>query len=464
MTSLFFLINDKEYLKKNKFFQFFSGIFFGLGINLIVFNWIKEPFYIDPSTQHLSFISYLLVIYCSIYYGFITFILSFFKNIFSKLMILPILFLFIEILIANVGYGFPWLSFSLSLSSVSFFLGPISFLGSYGLSYLILTILFLPSLFYIIFVDKNYSIYKMMYLFFIIFLVLICILKSMVNEAKEFNKNSELYQISLAQLNHSLIDKIKNENDFNRLKNIENIIKENKSDILIFSENEYPYLVQNKQEFRKLANLIKENQSVIIGATRKENNNYLNSFVLIEKNNIKYFDKVKLVPFGEFLPFRNYLSLLDIIVGGNDYSKGNKKRLIKNFDGISFIPIICYEIIFANKLINTLEDNSDIMINLTNDSWFGSFSGPYQHFYLSLIKAVELNKMLIRVSSNGISGIIDKKGKILDYIPLNKKEIKNFSILINNKSQNIDNYQWLLILFLMLILFFSIFINLRRNE
>ena len=62
---------------------------------------------------------------------------------------------------------------------------------------------------------------------------------------------------------------------------------------------------------------------------------------------------------------------------------------------------------------------------MTNDSWFGSFSGPYQHFYLSLMKAVELNKMLIRVSSNGISGIAPQKGNIPDYIPLNRKEINN---------------------------------------
>ena len=62
------------------------------------------------------------------------------------------------------------------------------------------------------------------------------------------------------------------------------------------------------------------------------------------------------------------------------------------------------------------------MINITNDAWFGSISGPYQHFYLSRMRAVEFNKPLIRVSNNGISAIINNKGKIIDYIPLNLKE------------------------------------------
>ena len=464
LTFLFFLLNEKKFLKKNKVFHFFAGVFFGLGMNLVIFNWIKEPFYIDPNTQNLSFISYFLIIYCSMYYGLITFIVSFFKNILSKLMIIPILFVLVEFLIGNVGYGFPWVSFGLSLSSIPFLLQIISFLGSYGFSYLILIIMFLPSLFYIIFNNKNFRINKIIYLTFILSFFLFSIFLVLTNNIKDLNTKSELYLVSLAQLNYSLVEKIQIENNFKKLKNIENIIKENKSDLLIFSENEYPNLVHNKNDFNKLSNLIKNDQTVIIGATRKENNNYYNSFVLIEKNNIKYFDKVKLVPFGEFLPFRNFLGFLDMIVGSSDYAKGNKKRLIKNFDNINFIPIICYEIIFAQKLIDKYENESNIIINLTNDSWFGSFSGPYQHFYLSLMKAVELNKMLIRVSSNGISGIVNKKGSILDYIPLNKKEIKNLYVSINTSSQNIDNYRWLILPFFLFIIFFSLVIHVKNDE
>ena len=80
------------------------------------------------------------------------------------------------------------------------------------------------------------------------------------------------------------------------------------------------------------------------------------------------------------------------------------------------------------------------------------------------MKAVELNKMLIRVSSNGISGIVNKKGSILDYIPLNKKEIKNLYVSINTSSQNIDNYRWLIIPFFLFIIFFSLVIHVKNDE
>ena len=78
-----------------------------------------------------------------------------------------------------------------------------------------------------------------------------------------------------------------------------------------------------------------------------------------------------------------FFKFFDKIVGNNDFSSGNKTRLIKTSNNLKMIPIICYEIIFFNNLLNKYNNNSDILINITNDSWFGDFSGPYQHFYLN---------------------------------------------------------------------------------
>ena len=111
---------------------------------------------------------------------------------------------------------------------------------------------------------------------------------------------------------------------------------------------------------------------------------------------------------------------MENISGNIDFTSGQNKRLISNSD-INILPIICYEIIFNKILKDINKNNIDILINITNDSWFGDKIGPYQHFYHSRMRAIISNKFLIRVSNNGISAIIDNNGKILQSSKLNVK-------------------------------------------
>jgi apolipoprotein N-acyltransferase len=294
---------------------------------------------------------------------------------------------------------------------------------------------------------------------------LFCIVLIFFRLENETNLEKKLVDVSLAQLNFSLIDKINN-NELNiKYEQIMEIINQNNSDILVFAENDYPYAISNLKELSFITSGLNKDQSIVIGGTRKDNLKFYNTFFLIEKNKIHDFDKIILVPFGEFLPFRFFLHFFDKIVGKNDFTAGNKTRLIKTSGNLKMIPIICYEIIFFNNLLNKHNINSDVLINITNDSWFGIFSGPYQHFYLARMRATEFNKTLIRVSSNGISAVINNKGKILDYIPLNKKEIKNLKIPIYlNSLPNLKNYHSLIFVMLFILFIFAILFNKKNNH
>ena len=149
--------------------------------------------------------------------------------------------------------------------------------------------------------------------------------------------------------------------------------------------------------FNKIQNFIKEGQTVIIGGSRLEKNKYYNTLLNISSSKISYFDKKILVPFGEFLAFRNFLYFLDIISGPEDFSSGVQDRIININKKLNYIPVICYEIIFYWKIINNKNINSDFIVNITNDTWFGKYLGPYQHFYFSKLRASEFNKPIIRV-------------------------------------------------------------------
>ena len=201
---------------------------------------------------------------------------------------------------------------------------------------------------------------------------------------------------------------------------------------------------------------------MIIGATRYENNKYYNSLINITNSNVTYFDKKILVPFGEFLPLRDSLSFLETIVGPNNYSKGKNERIINLTNNISFIPVICYEIIFYWKLLNKSNNKSNFIVNITNDFWFGDYLGPYQHFYLTKIRAAEYNKPLIRVSNNGISAVIDKNGRILNKTKLNNTENFKHKLLLQ-ENKNFVSFHSILKIYLFIIFILTTFYYFRKN-
>ena len=139
------------------------------------------------------------------------------------------------------------------------------------------------------------------------------------------------------------------------------------------------------------------------------------------------YDKRHLVPFGEYVPFRSWLPFLDIIAGPADFVAGTQNHLI-SLPGIGQVQtLICYEVIFAG---NVLASNMrpDLMINVTNDAWFGTTLGPWQHLYQSQLRAVEEGVPLFRVANTGISAAFDGFGRQLGSIPLGESAYLDIAI------------------------------------
>lgn len=136
----------------------------------------------------------------------------------------------------------------------------------------------------------------------------------------------------------------------------------------------------------------------------------------------KYF-KSHLVPFGEYVPYKKYLPFYKLTEGMMDYSSGKVGKVI-NFSELNLIirPLICYESIFPHEITR---GNSafDAFINITNDSWYGNSSGPYQHFEATKVRAIEFGVPLLRVASNGITAIIDPVGRVVSRTILDEETV-----------------------------------------
>ena len=424
---LFYLLNHKSYIDLSYKKHFFSGFSFGLGFFIIYLGWIKEPFFIEDITKKYFIFSYLLIIYCALYYGVIFFIVSFFKPKIVKLFVLPVLIVLVEFISNNFIYGFPWLSFSLVHSNNIFGSSLIYFSGTYFTSYITVLIFLFFSIFFI----ENLKLRKILqFLYLFIFLLIIIFSSARYYDAKSLKSDS--INVSIIQSNFHINQYLDKNTKIEKQKFILELIKKNKSEIILFGENDYPFLM-NLNDIYLIQKYIQNNQSVIIGATRKENNNYYNSIFLIRKNEYSYFDKQILVPFGEFVPLRNLFGFMEYISGSLDFTEGTKERDL-HLNNIKILPVICYEILFFWRLFNKSNINSNIIVNITNDSWFGDYSGPYQHFYFAKLRAAEFNKTLIRVSVNGISAGIDNFGRVIKFSKLNQQTNKVISIPINSNN------------------------------
>jgi apolipoprotein N-acyltransferase len=147
---------------------------------------------------------------------------------------------------------------------------------------------------------------------------------------------------------------------------------------------------------------------------------YFNSAYLVGPGGevLGKYDKAHLVPYGEYTPFKEYLPFLGKIVEHvGDFKPGIKGQTL-DMQGRQLGIQICYEIIFPALARAMVQNGAALLITITNDAWYGTTAGPYQHFSLAVLRAVENRRALARAANTGISGFVDPAGRVLDPTPL----------------------------------------------
>ncbi|KPA16032.1 apolipoprotein N-acyltransferase [Candidatus Magnetomorum sp. HK-1] len=195
------------------------------------------------------------------------------------------------------------------------------------------------------------------------------------------------------------------------------------SDLVVWPETAVPIYIQQKTSLSEnLRNYIKsQSASFLIGGLRYDQQansqwSFYNSAFLINPmlSEDQTYDKAHLVPYGEYIPFQTIFPFLNKFVEGvGNFSEGKQLKPL-NSEKWSYGPQICYEILFPSLSRTLVQEGADVLINITNDAWYGISSAPYQHFSMTVFRAVENKRSLARAANTGVSGYINPFGKILD--------------------------------------------------
>ena len=200
-------------------------------------------------------------------------------------------------------------------------------------------------------------------------------------------------------------------------------------ELIVWPETAMPYILTERPEaLVALAELLGEDQTLFAGAVRVEDAGnagpprYYNAVVAIDGDGVVYDagDKLKLVPFGEYLPLAGIaerIGLRQLVQSVSAFSAGSVRRMLTTRQGVTAMPFICYEVIFPG-IAGSGDTQADFLLNVTNDAWFGRTPGPYQHFRQAQLRAVEAGRPLVRAANNGVSGAIDAYGRVIDAFAL----------------------------------------------
>ncbi len=204
-------------------------------------------------------------------------------------------------------------------------------------------------------------------------------------------------------------------------------VKPSRPDLIVWPETSAPfYFLFNKVPTEMVIRGVRDTEtSFLIGSPsfiprNDKQADFFNSAFLIEPDGsvTEKYDKVHLVPFGEYVPFQQWFPFIGKIVEEvGDFQCGRKGQTL-NWGKFPLGIQICYEMIFPDLSREMVRNHAAFLINMTNDAWYGKTSAPYQHFSMAVFRAVENRRSLIRSANTGISGFIDPAGRIMATTPL----------------------------------------------
>jgi len=418
---LFFAIRDRKASS-----AFLLGFITGLIFYLVSIYWLAN-------VTWLGFI--LLSLYLALYLGvFVFFIRYTLSEIRYPLIIIPAIWVALEYLRATLFTGIGWSLLGYSQYKNLAIIQIADITGTYGISFLIIMVNFIvyESILRIIRKPKKYlTIYDARYTIYALVILSLALSYGYLKLGKESSGNPMKISIIQGNIPQERKWDITYESFiFDRYSILTRVASSDEPDLIIWPETAFPGYFESDEKLtkriKKLADDVKT--PILFGTVTirpiKNKEGVINTAVLLDKRGeeIKRYDKLHLVPFGEYVPFEKWLGFVHELAPfpiagfapGNEYTVFNLSN--------RFSVLICFEDIFPGLVRRFVQEGALFLVNITNDAWFKKSAAPYQHAQASVFRAVENRVNVIRAANTGLSCFIDPKGRITARIENRKRE------------------------------------------
>ena len=404
---------------------FWRGFYFGVGLFGAGISWVYISIHEFGHTPAVlaAFLTLLLVAYLSLFPGLFAWLVQRFHVSEKPLLFLfmvPALWTLTEWIRGTLFTGFPWLNIGYSQVD-TWLVGYAPVIGVYGLGFLMMlsvTAVFLLPRY------KTIS---------VALLVTIWASSWSLQTIEWVTPAGKPLNVTLIQGNVSQLNKFEPENRARIMSLYEELTLENldssdnvATDLIVWPETAVPAFYHNVEDnyIEDILRQLRENEGpdVLIGVPRKTETQgsdrvkYYNSAVALGSE-FGVYNKRHLVPFGEVVPFGDVLRAIGGIfnVPLSDFSTGGIQPPL-NLAGQKAAVSICYEIVFGEELAQTAGD-STMLINISNDAWFGDSLAPKQHFSMARMRVREMARPLLRATNTGITAFVDHKGVVTKQAP-----------------------------------------------
>jgi apolipoprotein N-acyltransferase len=382
-----------------------------------------------------SFGMFLLALYLALYFGIFGFIVSGFLPRFSifNFLFIPSLWVILEYVRSYLLTGFPWalLGYSQYLNLPVIQIADIT--GVWGVSFLVMLV--------------NITIYSVLGSRFSVLggikkylIPLVCVVFTVgygFYKLHHTPNTTHPAPLKISVIQGNIPQELKwdrRAKDFIINKYLGLTAQANKDNpgLIIWPEAAMPVVFGEEPEyFEKVKSAVKEAATpLLLGMVRSREDMYYNSAALISKEGtfLTSYDKIHLVPFGEYIPLRKLLPFLETVVPIGEFAGGKEYTV---FDvaakapesGARFSVLICFEDVFPELARRFVIKGAHFLVNITNDAWFQATSAPYQHLAASVFRAVENRVVLVRAANTGISAFISSKGGSISRVAKTGKDI-----------------------------------------
>lgn len=398
---------------------FMIGWAFSFGLLMLGLYWIAASMFVDIKqfwwAVPLSVVG--LPAMFSLYYG-IAMIAAwrFGARGFSGVMGTALFWFLADLVRGHAFSGFPWNLEGYAWSGILPMLQITSVIGIYGLTLITLAAAFIPALM----LENG----KRNATIFLGSLVLLVLIGAWGEIRLDQNASSDVPHVRLRIVQPNVDQAHKwvtdeREPDFKKLLDFSSMAGAKPITHIIWPETAATfYLTEDPIHRAMIAEHLPAGATLITGVIRRSLDEmgqiqYHNSLIAVDGTGdvTAEYDKHHLVPFGEYVPYRSVLPFKPLIHLGVDFTPGESAETL-HVDGLpSFSPLVCYEVIFTGD-VTAAQDRPQLIINVTNDGWYGNTAGPYQHFAMARVRAVEEGLPLVRAANTGISGVVDAYGRV----------------------------------------------------